>query len=209
MTAKELRAGYRRERKRIQSYLRYRRKAGFISSFEISKIPKRITPGSIRRLQKITPSVLKEYEYMFVSPETGEVIEGEHWKLTKAYRTELKERRKIKLAAKISSQPATKERSRVIISNFFSDASHFPNSAYPVITEFLRRLREDYTDDEIAEMLEESAQQGERLTYEIAYKSEALLSWLSDRFPGNTRLMDDMEDFVFENDYYDYERSSY
>ena len=55
-----LKKEYMKERKRIQSYLSKQRKFGLEFSKNIlPKIPKRITEGSIRRLQKITRNTLK------------------------------------------------------------------------------------------------------------------------------------------------------
>lgn len=50
---------YMQQRKRIQRYIRQREKQGFrFPSNILPDIPKRITPGSIRRLKKITAKVL-------------------------------------------------------------------------------------------------------------------------------------------------------
>lgn len=194
---------YRRERRRIQRYISYRKGLGFLSDFELPKIPKRITEGSVRRLQKLTPKVLREKETKYVSRETGEITQSaEHYKLTKAYKTDKKkiEERKEKKLKKNSPS-----RADIIIANFMADASEFPNSAYPIIKKFMDELKKEYSKEEIAEMLEEQARNGKRLTWEIAYKAEELLNWLDESFPRNRFLMDEMEDFVFENSFYEYE----
>lgn len=73
-----LKKAYQKERKRVLNYLRRREKAGFLTSFSMPKIPKRITQGSINRLKKLTPKYLKSKETMFLDYETGEVFESDN-----------------------------------------------------------------------------------------------------------------------------------
>lgn len=51
---------YRRERKRVRDYISRLKRQGYIVETELPKIPKRITAGSIRRLQKLTPEKISE-----------------------------------------------------------------------------------------------------------------------------------------------------
>lgn len=56
----ELASLYKKERRRVQAYYsKYRRKNYSIPENAIPAIPKRITEGSIRRLQKMTPAYMK------------------------------------------------------------------------------------------------------------------------------------------------------
>lgn len=195
---------YRRERRRIQRYISYRKGLGFLSDFELPKIPNRITEGSVRRLQKFTPKFLREKETKYVSRETGEItVSDEHYKLTKKYKSDVKKREKKKSDKTLKKNSPS--RADIIIANFMSDVSEFPNSAYPIINKFMDELKKEYSNDEIAEMLEQQAINGKRLTWDIAYNAESLINWLDESFPGNRMLMDEMEDFVFENSFYEYE----
>ena len=67
---------YRKQRKRIQSTISRLRKKGYFPAINIlPDIPKKITKGSVRRLQKIDI----EYIYkksVFLDVETGELLEG-------------------------------------------------------------------------------------------------------------------------------------
>lgn len=67
---------YRKQRKRIQSTFSRLRKKGYFPAINIlPDIPKKITKGSVRRLQKIDI----EYIYkksVFLDVETGELLEG-------------------------------------------------------------------------------------------------------------------------------------
>ena len=66
---------YKKERRRIQSFLRSAIKRGYLFKEDVlPKIPKTITEASVRRLKKLTPKELyKKAEY--VSEETyGEIV---------------------------------------------------------------------------------------------------------------------------------------
>lgn len=67
---------YMRERRRIQSWLRHAAARGFETQYKLPAIPKRITQASINRLAKITPEYLYK-KSVWVSPETGEIFEGQ------------------------------------------------------------------------------------------------------------------------------------
>ena len=74
---------YKRERNRI---LRMRRKLtneGYELKTEMPKIPKKITPGSVRRLQKITSRSIQE-NAVKVDTETGEIVTARQEKVRKA-----------------------------------------------------------------------------------------------------------------------------
>lgn len=69
------RTQYNRERKRIKSYIRRLEKAGAKVDFKVPEIPKRITAGSVSKLQKITPDkILSKTE--IVNYSTGEIQTG-------------------------------------------------------------------------------------------------------------------------------------
>lgn len=71
----ELEQAYRKERKRIQQFIRRAKKRGFVFEENIlPDKPKKITRSSVTRLQKITPSVL--YQKSTVVTPQGEVVKG-------------------------------------------------------------------------------------------------------------------------------------
>ena len=64
-TKQELEQDYKRERKRLQSLLSRRKKAGVdVSDIEIPGIPKKVTAGSIRRLQKLAQKIKTAFRYL-------------------------------------------------------------------------------------------------------------------------------------------------
>lgn len=83
---------YKKERNRILRYMATKRKQGYEwFDFSVPKIPKHITEGSVRRLQKITADVLIR-KSAHPDPETGESIAGNIFQLRKR-REKAKERK--------------------------------------------------------------------------------------------------------------------
>lgn len=73
MTIKEQ---YRKERRRVTQLARRMKNRGYIlPENAIPDIPKNITAGSVRRLQKITASALQE-KSRFIDTDTGEIVSG-------------------------------------------------------------------------------------------------------------------------------------
>lgn len=70
MTAKEQ---YGKQRRRIQSYISKLRRQGYSVDFVLPNIPKRITPASVRRLERITPEKIRKNATVF-DVETGRLI---------------------------------------------------------------------------------------------------------------------------------------
>lgn len=82
MTIKEQ---YRKERKRVQRLMNRMTKRGYNIGIEMPKIPKRITRGSIRRLQAITPAKL--YEKSTYTTTAGETVTGRRGRTLERQRT--------------------------------------------------------------------------------------------------------------------------
>lgn len=95
MTSNEIKKAYRRERNRILRAVHNMSKKGFdLEGFSIPAIPKRITSGSVRRLQKITTKSLQEKAFGPL-PTTGEKVDYRKYsniKRTKSYKRELRQK---------------------------------------------------------------------------------------------------------------------
>ena len=76
----ELKDEYMKERKRIQNYVNRRKREGWLSSFKMPKIPKRIKKESINKLKNITPDYLKKKENVVVDYVTGEFFRSRNHK---------------------------------------------------------------------------------------------------------------------------------
>lgn len=68
---------------------------------------------------------------------------------------------------------------KVVISNYLWECMKFPNSAYPVIKDWIERLINSRGEESVAQMLQDGAEAGLVLTYDIAY-SEKLYGYLAD-----------------------------
>ncbi len=68
---------------------------------------------------------------------------------------------------------------KVVISNYLWECQKFPNSAYPVIKDWIERLINSRGEESVAQMLQDGAEAGLVLTYDIAY-SEKLYGYLAD-----------------------------
>lgn len=216
-----LKADYRRERRRIQSYLSKRRGKGFFSDFQLPAIPKKITEGSVRRLKKITAKKLREKEDIYVDRETGEATYSKnHAELTAQY-NKVKRRKKVKSDPRIQDAKRNDALAKIVIQNFISHASHFPNTAYNAIRNFVDSMRNsvedgDFTLKEFADSISEAESSGDYITYEIAYDPNELSDYLLrivDRISKNQNmkggfefLKDEIETFIMEGDWADYER---
>lgn len=97
---------YKRERRRIQTAIRKLKTAGYEVSKKIPKIPKKITEGSIRKLQKITTRSIQELATT-VDLETGEIITARQAKV-RAARARGEKRRKAAAAPMTESLPQVK-----------------------------------------------------------------------------------------------------
>ena len=179
-----LKKEYMKERKRIQSYLSKQRKFGLEFSKNIlPKIPKRITEGSIRRLQKITPQKIQQ-QAVFVDKDTGELIEG---KIAKKYAKEFNNQQKyypnkseIILNNFADIMSYFEPMSLYSISNFKAMVARFPNSAEPIITPWINNLISEYGVDNVAQMLQDAMADGLMLTFEIAYDNSLLQNYMAD-----------------------------
>ena len=116
MPSKELLNEYRKERKRVRDLIRRMKKRGYIDLDDVlPPIPKKITAGSVRRLQELTPRKLQE-KARYVKP-GGEIVSGRAGRLyeikqasKKAAETQKKKRQTEKAKeAPAPEQPKSKE----------------------------------------------------------------------------------------------------
>ena len=141
MKKKTLKEQYRRERKRIQSYISKNKKKGIIINFALPSIPKRITKASVSRLHKITPQKLKSYG-VYVDVETGKIISKtsyeEERKRLRKFKKEIKKQIK-ELSKKVYPKTQAKElpsETDIILNIWFFEIARFPTLAAPLITDW-------------------------------------------------------------------------
>lgn len=107
------------------------------------------------------------------------------------------------LVAALSYQPD--DMSPYIIANFLENCKHFPKYAYPIISDWISRLRKEVGDPAVAAMIQMANANGYQLTAEIAYDSTLLKSWMTDVLdfldvPPITKSA--MEDLVEEGEFF-------
>lgn len=91
MTKKErLKKEYKKQRDRVRAAERRLVKQGYELLFEMPKIPKKITEGSVRKLQKITPKEIRKGS-TWTDITTGEKVEGERQAYIRRLKKEQKE----------------------------------------------------------------------------------------------------------------------
>ena len=152
---------YRRQRKRINSTISRLKKAGYFPAINIlPDIPKRITQGSVRRLQKIDIEYIYKHS-VFLDVETGELLEGRQPKS--------KRKPKPKSDTKKKKKQEQKERyadfTDMVISEYKRQISRFPAIVAEII---LRKLDE---------AIKKSGK--DNVAYALQYKNESLSEYLN------------------------------
>lgn len=211
-----LQLDYKKQVKRIKQAIRSAEKRGYIVPDNIiPKQPKKITRKSVERLNKITTNdIYAKSEKLDL--ETGELIPGEVAR--KQERSEAaKKSAKTRKERRYNPEKGESEyyepqyetfpsAADIIIANFRANLTRFPEVAQPLVNLWLNRLLNDYSKEDVAEMLENAAAQGLGIDYSIAYREDLLLDRLSemlDLLPGAStgNKMEIMEALEYEEDW--------
>lgn len=180
----ELVQKYNRERRRIQRQINRMEKRGYmVDSSALPKKPKRITPASVSRLEKITTPKLYQRSRAVIE-ETGEIITGEEARriersnAAKKAAQARKKKRRDKIAPSDTHSNTKREPisfAKMIISNFRSEINQFPQVAGPLFNRWLDMLLSQYSEDDVAQMLEDGKSAGYFPDRTIAYSEDKLL----------------------------------
>lgn len=176
---------YRKERKRVQALINRYKKKGYDVSIEIPKIPKRITAGSIRNLQKYTAKYVSSKTF---APDlkTGEIIT-----LT-TFRNRGYHRQNINLNVSretfYSQSPPIVEIPETttptyaqVIQYFFEELiSHYPEGVREVVEQFNARVKQQLDSNEYYEWLEETRNAGKWLEVSEAYNAQAVYEMINE-----------------------------
>lgn len=212
----QLQLDYKKQVKRLKQAVRRAEKRGYIVPENvIPKQPKKITQKSVERLKKITTKEIysKSEKLDF---ETGELIAGEvarKQERSEAAKKAAKTRKEKRYNAEKGESEYYESQydtfpsgADIIIGNFKAEMSRFPEVAQPIANQWLDRLLIDYSKEDVAEMLENAAEQGLGVDYSIAYREDLLLDRLSemlDLLPGAStgNKIDIMEATEYEEDW--------
>lgn len=211
-----LQLDYKKQVKRIKQAIRRAEKRGYIVPDNIiPKQTKKITRKSVERLKKITTNdIYAKSEKLDL--ETGELVPGlvarkeERSALSKkAAKTRKEKRYNADKGESEYYEPQYEtfpSAADIIIANFRANLTRFPEVAQPLVNQWLNRLLNDYSKEDVAEMLENAAAQGLGIDYSIAYREDLLIDRLSemlDLLPGAStgNKMDIMEALEYEEDW--------
>lgn len=186
----QLQLDYKKQVKRLKQAVRRAEKRGYIVPENvIPKQPKRITKKSVERLKKITTKEIysKSEKLDF---ETGELIPGKVARkqersesAKKAAKTRKEKRYNAEKGESEYYEPQYEtfpSAADIVIGNFRAELTRFPEVAQPIVNQWLDRLLNDYSKEDVAEMLENAAAQGLGIDYSIAYREDLLLDRLSE-----------------------------
>lgn len=199
MNKNEIYREYRKQRKRIQSFIRRAEKRGFVFENPLPPIPKKITEASIRRLSKLTPKALYK-KAKYASEETsGEIVSGTKGRNIERRRAAKKaaktRKRKVSNIAKRVEKPESeiiytnKKRNsresgdlftRIIITNYKRHISQFNEKAYMILLRWLEKLIEENGIQNTAKMLEDGANSGLIVNYKVVYSDTALTNYMAE-----------------------------
>lgn len=137
------------------------------------ELPKRVTKKALQNLQKLKPlDIVKTFD--FVAPDTGEVIKYNQLRqlYNKTIFTDL-------VPTPKEPRMQAPSFSKVVISNFKAQLTDYPAMAQPLLLDWLEKIRGEYGDDAVAQMLEQGAQDGNIVNYQIAYNMDLLMNYIS------------------------------
>lgn len=191
---------YKKQRKRIQSFIRKHEKEGFYFEENIlPAIPKKITKASVSRLQKITPQKLYSKAVYAGEGTYGEIVSAYKGKqLRRQIAKKKRERRKQLQKARVKTpepKAITKKKqgkvpkynisndtsfyTRTVISGWYGTLEIYAKSpAYHVLRMWMNKLIRDNGEDAVARMLEEAANTGNILVWSVAYKTEEAIEYM-------------------------------
>lgn len=193
---------YEKERRRVQQFIYRARKRGYSFPEDIiPQKPKRITQASVRRLQKLKPETLYKKATYGGEATYGEIVSGTEGRkaekeATKAKAQASRKRKKTarkegvkkeKIDNEISfTPPAPKVNvyssafSEAVIANYKAHIAQFNPHAQSLLNSWLNRIISAHGVDDTAQMLEDAANAGLLLNYQIVYDDKKLAQYMAD-----------------------------
>ena len=182
---------YRKQRKRIQSFICKHEKEGFYFEENIlPSIPKKITKASVSRLQKLTPQKLYSKAVYAGEASFGEVVssyKGRQLRKQEAKKRREKRQRLKKQRIKTPRPKHMKENvstdksfyTRTVLSGWYGLLETYSKgAAYPLLRRWMNKLIRDNGEEVIAKMLEDAANNGYILVWSVAYKITEAIEYM-------------------------------
>lgn len=173
---------YSKQLKRIKQFIRRAEKRGYIFSENvIPPVPKRITPASVRRLQRITPEKLYK-KAAYVSELTlGEIVPA-HVGLKLEKQKAQQKRKETLLKKKLKKKKRLKrpDYSKIVVYNFLYTLEKFVNSdGYPVLKDFIDKAIQFNGMDKTAEMIVKVVENEGMIDGQIMYYTTLTNNYIS------------------------------
>lgn len=214
---------YNKELKRIKQFIRRAEKRGYqFKDNVIPERPNRITKASVRKLKKITPETLYKKSVYGGEATFGEIVKGTEGRKAerKLAAQRASETRKLRKQVKTATVPDprftpptnisddTSFYDRVTISGFKQHVSVFNERASTMLKTWLDKLLQNHSEHDVATMLNDGAENGNIVTYQIVYSRDKLVEYMSnmlDYLPDEGELFKEqfMEAMEYEEDYSD------
>lgn len=177
MSVKELiRLAYFRERRRIQSTIRRYVKRGLSVNLVLPKIPKVITSGSVRRLERITLSKIRDASK---GPdfETGEVLDyGRYVRQRNSY---MREQRAQEKRWKESPSTNIPQEWEISLFTYRTELQDYDERARSMVEEAIDVRISQYGEKAVGEAIARMKEAGELMTAKESYNIGAVLNMLS------------------------------
>lgn len=176
---------YRKERKRVQALINRYNKKGYDVSIEIPKIPKRITAGSIRNLQKYTAKYVSSKTF---APDlkTGEIITLTTFRNRGYHRQNIdlnvsRETFYSQLPPIVEIPETTRPTYAQVIQYGFEELiSHYPEGVREAVEQFNAMVKQQLDSNEYYEWLEETRNAGKWLEVSEAYNAQAVYEMINE-----------------------------
>ena len=187
---------YAKQVKRIRQFIRRAEKRGYqFTENVLPKTPKRVTQASIRKLAQLTPEKLYQKAVYGGEASFGEIVKGvEGIKLERKLRArKAAQTRKYRLAEPtqeptntpgfIPPENISEDGSffdKVVISGFKQHVRQFNERASNLLLSWLDRILATNDEHDVATMLNDGAEAGVIVTYQIVYSQDKLTQYMSE-----------------------------
>lgn len=186
---------YAKQVKRIKQFIRRAEKRGYqFSENVLPQQPKRITQASIRKLARLTPEKLYKKAVYSGEATDGEIVKGlEGVKLERKVRAQKSaETRKYRLAKPTQENTNTPGFippenisedtlffDKTVITGFRAHVRQFNERASELLLGWLDRILQTNDEHDVAIMLNDGAEAGNIVTYQIVYSVDKLHEYMS------------------------------
>ena len=186
---------YSKQLKRIKQFIRRAEKRGYIFSENvIPPVPKRITPASVRRLQRITPEKLYKNAAYVSELTLGEIVpahvglklekqKAQQKRKETLLKKKLKKKKRLKqlgFTNETSSVLLRSDYSKTVVYNFLYTLEKFVNSdGYPVLKDFIDKAIQFNGMDKTAEMIVKVVENEGMIDGQIMYYTTLTNNYIS------------------------------